>query len=32
MRGIEHEWHGKEDLCCGAETRSPGAPHPAGAA
>jgi hypothetical protein len=19
MRGIEHEWHGKADLCCGAE-------------
>jgi Uncharacterized conserved protein (COG2071) len=21
MRGIEHEWHGKSDLCCGAEER-----------
>jgi hypothetical protein len=21
MRGIEHEWHGKSDLCCAAEVR-----------
>src|SRR5207302_608127 len=22
MRGIEHEWHGKTDLCCAAGNRS----------
>lgn len=22
MRGIEHEWHGKSDLCCSAQTTS----------
>jgi hypothetical protein len=30
MRGIEHEWHGKENLCCAAgaprsEARQPSA-------
>jgi hypothetical protein len=28
MRGIEHEWHGKEDLCCAAAGRT-ATPQPA---
>jgi hypothetical protein len=27
MRGIEHEWHGKPDLCCAAEARGVREPH-----
>jgi hypothetical protein len=31
MRGIEHEWHGKADLCCVAESRSDQKPQSAAA-
>lgn len=27
MRGIEHEWHGRSDLCCAAETGHSSAPR-----
>jgi uncharacterized protein DUF2071 len=32
MRGIEHEWHGKADLCCAATASPSKAPHLVGAA
>jgi hypothetical protein len=32
MRGIEHEWHGKPDLCCAVGGRRNGALQPAGPA
>ena len=32
MRGIEHEWHGKSDLCCQAPVVAQGEPAvPSGA-
>jgi hypothetical protein len=30
MRGIEHEWHGQADLCCGSGVEVGPARHPAG--
>jgi hypothetical protein len=32
MRGIEHEWHGKADLCCGAADRTDLRAYPEAAA
>ncbi|MCI0357692.1 MAG: DUF2071 domain-containing protein [Planctomycetaceae bacterium] len=29
MRGIEHEWHGREDLCCGLWNATEGVPYSA---